>query len=146
MNKNKNRYFLLLAFFCVVEIFSQQNHLNIIPEPLALELKAGDYKIKEGCTISLQKNFSEAMPSALFLQTLIKKESGIFPLINAEVTPQSKGNILIIKDTKITNEEEYYLTIDKSGIQIKASNQKAVFYAIQTLSQLFAGSDIKYGK
>lgn len=143
MNKNKNKYFLLLAFFCVIEIFSQQNNLNIIPEPLVLEIKAGAYKIKENCTISLQNDFNEAMPSALFLQTLIKNKSGIFSVINRNASPRSKGNISIIKEEKITNEEEYYLDIDKSGIQIKASNQKAVFYAIQTLSQLFAGFNTK---
>lgn len=142
MNKIK-RSFLLLAFVCVGEIFSQQNHLNIIPEPLVVELKSGEFKIKAGCTISLQKDFSEAMPSALFLQALIKEESGILPLINADYSRKSKGNIRISKDTKIANDEEYYLSIDKSGIQIKASHQKAVFYAFQTLSQLFASSDTK---
>lgn len=145
MNTIKSSYFLLFSFFFVGEIFAQQNHLNIIPEPLAIELKAGDFIIKKGCTISLQKDFSEAMPSVLFLQTLIKKESGIFPVINPVATAarQSKGNIHILKDEKITNEEEYYLTIDKSGIQIKASSQKGVFYAFQTLSQLIASSNTK---
>ncbi len=106
---------------------------SIIPNPVKLELKRGDFKLKPDCIISY--NNKDLEPVAGYLASRL----GGLKTRNGSGT----GINLVLSGTANTASEKegYTLSADQKGITVTGSTPAGIFYGIQTLMQMFpAGS------
>ena len=103
---------------------------NIIPVPAQLTPAEGEFVLTPQTTIYAKKAeevgrfFAEKMSSATgyTIRTTNKKQ---------------KEGIWLLIDKKIKGEEAYQLSVTPEGVIAKASTQRGLFYAMQSLMQLF---------
>ena len=102
--------------------------INIVPKPVSIIAGTGYFELNNSTSL-VSGEFSNLQNR--FLKE-IKNETGI-QLTTAEKA--MKNSIVIQKDENLA-EEEYYLSVTKSGITIKSSNPAGAYYALQTIKQL----------
>ena len=105
--------------------------MKIIPKPVNIKRKEGFYHIKKELTLKstedkqLQKIFS------IFLNELQQLSK-----ITTDISTEKEVNLEFHFDETISNDEGYFLLINKDGIKIKAIKTAGIFYACQTLLQI----------
>ena len=128
---------LILIILSIGTIFSQ--HLNVIPQPQNVKTTEDEFQIsKKTNLIADETNQSNAD----YLKDIIRAE---FQVEVALKTKGKKGIILQI-DSKLANklgEEGYLLEVNDQAIVISGSDNKGIFYGIQTLRQLISQEDGK---
>ena len=103
---------------------------TIIPQPAKIKMLSGQFELLENANISANAG---ALQKAQQLASFLRPATG-FAL---PVMEGSSGAIHLELDAKIVGDEAYELTISSSSIKIKASGNTGLFYAIQSLRQLF---------
>jgi hexosaminidase len=122
---------LLLVIFAISCSKQKNTKLNIIPQPLKVEVKNGEFKFDTQTKLFVgNPKFEE---TASFLTEYFKKSSDIS--LNKTNSIDDK-NIVIIQEDKNLSKEEYLLNIQEDVINIKAANSAGVFYAIQSIRQM----------
>jgi len=113
-----------------------QNPLHLIPAPKIIEVQPGSFEIGNEILIRGKKlnnigleDFSRLLQSELATRVTTQARRG------------TKG-IRIEKrtDKRIPTAEGYSLTVGSGGIEIVASSDAGIFYAVQTLSQLITSN------
>jgi hexosaminidase len=123
-------------FFFTGSHLSAQDSLRyaIIPQPLKLVEKGGEFTINAGTTLFIAGGQAEIKPAMAALVQLIRKTSG-YTLSYAR-RPSGKNMIVCSLDSTIADKEGYRLRVSQSAITIQAAAPAGIFYAIQTLRQL----------
>ncbi|MCT4587383.1 MAG: beta-N-acetylhexosaminidase [Carboxylicivirga sp.] len=125
--------YLFVAFYAI-NINAQLAKTTIIPEPLKVNVSEGKFVLSPHHSICVDKKFEEAQNELSLLQQVIEQriESKL------KITRKDKNSAIFVKyDKGIKSKEGYSLNINASGIYINAFTQAGLFYAIQTLDQLF---------
>lgn len=126
--------FIFALFFSIVSSLNAQSpmgkSLPIIPYPVNVTEGEGAFVFTPKTTIALENKACE---------TVVEDFAGLF-IKAAGFTPKlkvgsKKGDVCIKKDDTL-QEEGYGLEVNPEKIVIKASGEKGVFYALQTLRQL----------
>ena len=109
--------------------------LNIIPEPVAVAAKTGDFTLPKNVTI-LCPTDKETTITADFLQEKLTKATG------SKVTVKSSGKSdiqLVLNQTTdpMIGDEGYILSVKAKQITIRANKPAGLFYGAQSLIQLF---------
>ena len=128
---------LSLSILIIADVKSQHSNLSIIPEPYQVTVNQGNYVINKDVKIVLQNSFSNPMREAKRIQIILEEFAGIKIEISTDAVDYSKNQIRLIEDHQIKNTEGYLLHIEKRGITLKAPSSQGLFYACQTLQQLF---------
>ncbi len=129
------KQFLLLSVFLSVFIFvnAQQTALNIIPQPVEMQLNNGFYNLAKTTRVSYNK--PESRDIAEMLVQKINTATGF----SIKATSGNKGSIQLnldaTPDPKLGN-EGYTLISTSKGVVISANQPAGLFYGIQTLIQL----------
>ncbi|MCK4379689.1 MAG: beta-N-acetylhexosaminidase [Candidatus Lokiarchaeota archaeon] len=115
---------------------SSIQNINIIPEPVSLEISTGKFILTEGTRIYSDH---ELVKLSEYLKNLLLPTTG-FSLIVKE-TKEKKSNDISINLNLVDNKgqlgfEGYTIEISVKDICIIAPNQVGIFYGIQTLRQL----------
>src|SRR5690242_63508 len=120
--------FLFAAASC-----SSQSSLNIIPEPVKVEVKDGSFTITPSTKIIAEA--SGVSNSINFLNDYLKKFYG-FELKTSK--DKSATNVIELNFDRLDNSNPggYEMNVDKNKIYIGGDNEQGVFYGIQTLIQL----------
>lgn len=105
---------------------------NIIPIPNKMQCAEGSLTVDKITNIKLSND--SLAPEVKFIQ----------PFIDKPINGKGSLPLTIQIDTTITNTQAYTLTVNKTGIEIKAASRQGIFYAIQTLAQLIEDSKIDY--
>ncbi len=119
---------------------SKTNQLiSIIPYPNTLTLGIGDLKLDNQFTITCtEANWAKELN---YLQTFLESDYKLkLKIVSANQT--AKNQISIIKDIDMAK-ESYQLTIKKEGIEITAADDDGLFYALQSLIQIFNANKSK---
>jgi hexosaminidase len=127
---------LLLAMLLIASVpcFSQQQSVNIIPQPASVEIKNGTFTINNQTTIFYtQKGIEKSIG---FLNDYLKANYGFAsPVQKKNLYPEGKISIQY-DPKKITAQNGYSLKITGNQVEITGHDEPGVFYAIQTLIQL----------
>ncbi len=125
---------MLLILMIPLTLFAQQKTVNIIPQPVDVQLLNGTWTLTADATVSFNKDEAKDVadklvnrlnPSTGFKLSAKKGGSGKIQLILNDKT-----------DAKIGT-EGYTLTSSLKGVTINANTPAGLFYGIQTLIQLF---------
>jgi len=140
----KRILFAGLFIFCIRSlIFSQvdMNRYPIIPQPVALLAADGYFKLDQASRIETPEN--ELRDVVGLLSSVISQSTGI----TLSETPKTSVNTIRFDlDNRITNPEEYHLTVSTNEITIRVSAAAGAFYAIQTIRQLLISETASSGK
>ncbi|MBV9961484.1 MAG: family 20 glycosylhydrolase, partial [Parafilimonas sp.] len=128
------RNFLVVFFlFITTACFAQQQSLNIIPEPVKVEIKDGSFNIKSATFIYHQNDVEKSIS---FFNNYLKKYYGfylnsttknLYPEYKIYLSYNSKNNLPA---------GAYKMEVSPSNVIIQGGDAQGVFYAIQTLIQL----------
>jgi hexosaminidase len=113
---------------------------KIVPKPKIEIPKANDFIVNRDTIIIASEKLN---PLGLYLQDFLIKEGKLeLKLINDE-KDKYKHNSIILRLDESSNEdlEGYHLNIDKNNINLSASNERGIFYGIQTILQLIYQSN-----
>ncbi|MGK6350209.1 beta-N-acetylhexosaminidase [Parapedobacter sp. DT-150] len=118
---------------------AQDHQFAIVPQPLELEPKQGEFLLSETTAIQLEDgNPALQALGALLAQGLFER-TGVRPQLTADQPKHNTITLQLVPDT--LGDEGYRLTVGKDGIIARATKGNGLFYAIQTIYQLLpAGS------
>jgi hexosaminidase len=130
---------LLLLFIFSLSAFAQitDANLGIIPAPLSVQKQEGFFELNKETALQYQTE-SDLKVAQLFA-TLVKAQSGFDLVIAKNFIVKPKTIISFNSATaieKTSNLEAYQLQVTSDQINLQGSS-KGVFYAMQTLSQLY---------
>lgn len=131
---------IIFLFLVLISFKISAQEINIIPQPVKLDVKSKELPFKIDSTTVIYTNDSLANPSIAFLQNYLNKNYNFQLKLNR--TPDiSRTNVInLIINEKIANPKEYVLTITNKSIIIGATSDTSIFQGIQTLIQLLPTS------
>ena len=112
-----------------------REHLLPVPQNLE-ELIGQDFRVAVELPISFDPSFSPRLKKAA--KSLLADRIGL----RLKVGSAEKG-VRIISDVSLKGNDAYSLQVTPAGIEIKALNERAAFYALQTLSRRFSNNVFK---
>jgi hexosaminidase len=119
---------LLLGMSCAFA----QTGISIIPKPQEMTVGEGHFVLNAHTRISAPDDKRGAQ-IANFLREAIQQQTGI----HLRATAAGKDNRIVLRiDPTITGDEAYRLQVTTQGISIAASNERSLFWGVQTLRQL----------
>jgi hexosaminidase len=112
--------------------------ITIIPTPTKMVVKKGHYFLPANIAFS-RRGFNSVSSSLIdFADQLIAQ---YHPKKGNSKSATGVPNFSLNIDKKLKIPEEgYFLSINKSGINLSAASEKGIFYGLQTLAQLFIKS------
>ena len=111
--------------------------ISVIPQPVKTEILDGYFKFDKNIVITVRN--TELKQSAEYLAEWIEKMAGYRLPVETQEGGKGSGNAIILSldmAGKSKDDEAYTLQIKPEIIELKASNETGIFYAIQTLRQL----------
>ena len=125
--------FLFSMLFAQAQI--QDPNLGIIPAPQDITIKEGYFIIKANTAIQYETEADRKI--AEVFQALVREKEG-FQLPVAKNFAKAPESVIIFNtnETKEGLEEAYQLSVNQNNITLNGQ-EKGVFYAMQTLSQLY---------
>jgi len=128
---------LLFFVFVFCNVLAQSQKAAIIPEPVLLEQKEGEFLLKNNTAIEIASdNNGSVNEVANYLASFLNKPTGY----NLNVTKASSGNsIKLMLNTAYNKElgdEGYMLTVATGNVTIAANKPAGLFYGVQTFIQL----------
>ena len=133
---NKKSHMKKIAFFLSTSLFvllsSAQQTINIIPQPVSVQMLPGNFVLDANTAIQYSTANKELKPAADFFSAAIKKISGISLAAN---TAKAKSIRLQIASLPSVNEEGYQLDVTVNSIIIKANSKNGIVYGMQSLLQ-----------
>ncbi|MEP6949845.1 MAG: family 20 glycosylhydrolase [Ginsengibacter sp.] len=138
----KRFYFALILLNVTCKLTAQNIH--IIPEPVKIVEKAGVFHFDTFTKIYLETSDSSATKTVKQFTNEFAKCSGIQLQLKGSITNHAKNSIIIsiAKDEKI-KKEGYILDINPEQLHIAAYDEAGLFYAFQSIRQLFSSSFYK---
>ncbi|TKB96007.1 family 20 glycosylhydrolase [Pedobacter cryophilus] len=110
-------------------------NLGIIPAPKSISLQSGYFVLSSQTALQYETEADKKI--AEFFKDLVKEKEG-FDLVVAKNFIQAPQSVISFNSAGSTNssEEAYTLKVNSNNIQL-LGKEKGVFYAMQTLSQLY---------
>jgi hexosaminidase len=116
---------------------NSKNGIIIVPQPIKIDVKQGNFIINENTIIFTNPNFTK---QAQYLKGLMFPATG-FELGIKDLSVKDENNNSIIlnfsENKNISNPEGYVLEVSQDKIEILGNTIQGIFYGIQTLRQLF---------
>ncbi len=131
------KIFLLLLFVLFLQqfVFAQNsinNGINIIPEPVKIINKPGEFTVD--CHTLIVNHDKNNSINNYLLDKL--KHSTDWNLIITDIQPADNSIVLSIDSTLNYNPEGYYLAVTVKSVLIQAKTSTGLFYGIQSFFQL----------
>ncbi|AOW11415.1 beta-N-acetylhexosaminidase [Flavobacterium gilvum] len=126
----KRILFIGLLFTTLIQA---QQSVNIIPQPLSLNVKKGSFVVDDKTAIESSKSDKEVQKVALFFENYLNKVSKV-KIKNSAAKGSKKICFLIEKNNEL-GEEGYTINVSPANITVKANTSKGLFYGMQTLVQ-----------
>lgn len=123
---------ILLIASAVPFIVAAQQTPSIIPQPVELKMKDGNFVIDHQTAIRYAASQAEIKPAADFFAAAVQHISGINMLVNKA----GKKIIDLVIDKSISsNSEAYQLTVTPTSVVIKATGYGGIIYGLQSILQ-----------
>ncbi|HEY8658839.1 MAG TPA: glycoside hydrolase family 20 zincin-like fold domain-containing protein, partial [Hanamia sp.] len=114
------------------------NHFSIIPQPLILKARAGNFVIGKKTRIYVDHNNTSLRKIGEMLSAQLKLETGYTISINENSGNPANDAIILTGNNAVDTlgTEGYSLSVRPERIIIKSVHSAGVFYGMQTLLQL----------
>jgi hexosaminidase len=114
------------------------NHFSIIPQPLILKARAGNFVIGKKTRIYVDHNNTSLRKIGEMLSTQLKLETGFDISVNETPGNSTNDAIILTRNNAVDTlgTEGYNLSVRPERIIIKSVHPTGVFYGMQTLLQL----------
>lgn len=108
---------------------------RVVPLPERIDgIKSADFSLNASCLINYPMGNRDMERNAYMLSRYVEDLTGIHLSIRPTVNAKDRtGNISLILDPKMDNDEGYSVLVDAKGVEIKGKTPAGVFYGIQTL-------------
>lgn len=140
MDSRKYLFLLLLPAIFINISCRQTPSLNIIPQPLSVEVADSSFILNPQTRIYLPEGRSDWATAAQYFMALYSRSTG-YDLESLPIQQTMDGplanTVYFLPDEKIEHPEGYKLEISTKTILIRARTAAGAFYAVQTLRQLF---------
>lgn len=123
---------ILIASLLFTMLLQAQQAVHIIPQPLSLEMKEGNFVIDNNTTVQFPKNDKAVADVVHFFTEYVNKVAG-FTLKSNQ--PKAKAIVFSIEKIKEIGDEGYLISVNPKGILVKANSSKGLFYGVQSLLQ-----------
>ncbi|MCR5656351.1 MAG: family 20 glycosylhydrolase [Butyrivibrio sp.] len=111
----------------------------LIPAPKSVKIGKGEFRIDFKTRIVLSDTCdSRDFGFARILKNDIEEKLGIRLSITKTGSGESCGSFFIKKDSTLSGEEAYILTVSDKAVEICASTNRGILYGIQTLRQIIS--------
>lgn len=110
----------------------REQRVNIIPQPVSLQVKSGNFIIDANTSIQFYSFQKELKSAADFLATAVRNISGNRLQQNSV---KQKSIQLKIEKTASIGDDGYQLDVAPTSVTIKANTKAGILYGIQTLLQ-----------
>ena len=127
----KSFYFFFAFVLCCTAVFAQQ--INIIPQPLTVTAKTGNFTITSSTRLVVKDKKDNA--TASFLNTYLLEHYG-FKLIQVTTDEAKSITISSVQQGDGLKESGYQLQSGMDGVHINGNSAVGSFYGMQTLIQL----------
>jgi hexosaminidase len=131
------KHLLLLTIIVSIQsilAMGQQNNLNIIPQPVQVQVLSGFFDLKGNASITY--NQPEVQNVAIMLAQRLSIPTGYQLPVKQGNGGTIQLNINDSADSEVGN-EGYKLITSSKGVRIMANKPAGLFYGMQTLLQLF---------
>jgi len=118
--------------------YSKAQEISIIPQPLSLQEKSGNFKLQPKTKIVYEKGNSDLKAIGEKLSDQINEVVGIKLVVIEGGTKIANNtiNLSLNKETDTLGDEGYTLSVNPKNIIVKANKLAGAFYASQTIYQL----------
>lgn len=123
-----------LSLFASIATFAQPDPFSIIPEPVSVVSKKGDFTLPKNVLLQADAGMQSAVDA---LTQRLEKATGV--RVKKTNQPSEAAFRFVLnekKDTKL-GMEGYHLTVGTKQVIIRANEPAGLFYGVQTLLQLF---------
>ncbi len=138
--------FLITVMFSVVALAqSPRADYRVVPLPDEINgIKSADFRLTEKCLINYPTGNREMERNASMLSQYIEELTGIHlstrPTLNAK---DRIGNISLMIDPKVDNDEGYSILITTKGVEISGQSPAGVFFGMQMLRKSLPIATVK---
>jgi hexosaminidase len=137
MPNRKVRLWQKVAMDIPITGIDEKNDIGLIPKPVKLVRLQGRFRLDSATRIIASR---DVIAIGKYLQEILQPAIG-YSLALAEIAANnSLTNAILLTTTgnsEILGDESYHLQITPEGIVIRAAKPAGIFYALQTLRQLF---------
>jgi hexosaminidase len=118
-------------------------HHNLIPKPVRVEPRAGEFHITAETRICAQAGLAEAQPAAEYLAGILRRLTGYPMPLEAVGEAPGPGSIFLTVQgaPPVLGAEGYRLEVAGDAVTIRANKFAGFFYGCQTLRQLLPPSE-----
>lgn len=118
-----------------------ENQYQIIPKPVKLLAKKGQFTISPSTQVSLENDDAELRKAAEYFVDFIKQGSGL--QLQTATAEAANDAIIFRLDDGISHPEGYQLSVSANKITISAKSGAGAFYGVQTLLQMMSPAIFK---
>jgi hexosaminidase len=129
---------IVFSFIVIIGFSQSPNEISIIPQPVSLEKKNGQFELTGSTGIVSADNTPEVQKVVEIFAESVRRSTG-YPI----VVKTSKGDLSSLINFSLNKtadavlgKEGYVLDISSSGVNLQANNAAGLFYGVQTLLQL----------
>ncbi len=127
-----HRISLFLTLLLVCAGLSAAGRVSIVPQPVSLVERPGDFRLTSATVISYGAGLEEY---AAYLRDVVEPSTGFELAISAK--PAKTGIILAVDSAAVGKPEGYTLEVTPKAVTVTGADKGGLFYGIQTLLQLF---------
>jgi len=128
--------FLSCSLLCVVTYAQTDNAPAIIPEPVKITTKQGEYTLPKRIYIEIGTKTGLSLVSTYLKAKLATATGSTVIVRNSLTAPATIKLLLNTKPDEQLGTEGYHLWVNTKGISISANEPAGLFYGVQTLLQL----------
>lgn len=110
--------------------------IAIIPAPVSFTQMKGSYSFTDRSRIIVSPLNTETRVVADFLAHMISNSSGM-DISVTDGSGDARASVYMSLDSSVKNAEGYYIKIDRRSVTVRAATPAGLFYAVQTIRQLF---------
>jgi hexosaminidase len=132
----------LLLFLLFLPFIGWSQFRSIIPQPVRAEWYRGAFSLDKSVVVYYPEQEKDWDLAAEYLIYTIEEAVGVRvkKLPTEKLTNREGEKAIVLQISPEVKPEGYFMRVKENGISIKASDATGVFYAIQTLKQLFPTS------
>jgi hexosaminidase len=128
------KLFLILSFMISIALSGQQGKVNLIPQPVDVQMLSGAWTLADGATVSYNNEKGRMVAEQLTMK--LNTPTGFKIQAKSGNSGSIQLNLNSTPDAKI-GKEGYTISSSSKGVVITANEPAGLFYGLQTLVQLF---------
>lgn len=130
---------LLFVFNMVTGFCQSTNEISIIPQPVSVEKKNGQFELNAASAIVSADNNNEVQRIIAAFAGSLRNATGYPMPVRAAASESSSAIVVSLNKNPdpVLGKEGYALDVSPSTVSLQANNASGLFYGLQTLLQLF---------